>query len=81
MAVSALIVTIDEGCDATLRAIADDRRFTLGPRQGERVALVLDTPAATDDEAAFEWLRARPGVEAVDVVAVYLDPTPPEEGP
>jgi hypothetical protein len=75
MAVSALIVTLDEDRDgAALRALADDGRFTIGPREGDRVAVVLDTPGPDADDAAFDWLRGQPGVAFVDVIAVYLDP-------
>jgi len=75
MAVSALIVTLRSGRqDDALGAIAGDDRFAIGPREGDRVAVVLDTPATDADDAAYDWLRAQPGVAFVDVVAVYLDP-------
>ncbi len=77
MAVSALIVTLSEDAalaDAALRAIGRDARFTLGEVQVDRrVAVVLDTPEAVDDQAAHDWLRGLRGVEFVDVVLVYLD--------
>lgn len=83
MAVSALIVTLqEERSGAALRAIAGDDRFTIGPRDGDRVAVVLDTPEPDADQAAHDWLREQPGVTFVDVVAVYLDSlslSPPPE--
>lgn len=75
MAVSALIVTLrEDGADGALRAIVRDARFTAGQRTADlRVPVVLDTPDAAADQAAFDWLRSLPGVELVDVVVVYLD--------
>lgn len=78
MSVSALVLTLAEdpaAADDALRAIAADGRFTLGQREGpRRVALVQDTPDRDADQAAHDWLLARPGVAFVDVVLVYLDP-------
>ncbi|MCO5167415.1 MAG: hypothetical protein M9894_13795 [Planctomycetes bacterium] len=79
---SALVLTLADdpaAADDALGAIAADARFTLGPREGpRRVALVMDTPDRDADQAAHDWLLARPGVAFVDVVLVYLDPVPTE---
>lgn len=78
MSVSALVVTLEPSrAEAVIESIADDGRFTLGPRAGARQGMVLDTPDAVADRTAHDWLLALPGVLAVDVLAVYLD-TPAE---
>ena len=75
MAISSLVVDIadDEVGRATRATLIAVGRFTIGPGAGTRHAMVLDTPSAIDDTAAFEWLGALPGVRWVQVVKVYLE--------
>ncbi len=75
MAISSLVVGVadDAAGLAALAAIRADARFTVGPGQGNRHALVLDTPSAKDDTVAFDWLRDLPGVRSTTVVRIHLD--------
>lgn len=75
MGISSLVVDIADDAvgRATLKAIADDERFTLGPAQGTRHAIVVDTPSAVADSAAFDWLQGLDGVRWTTVVRAYLD--------
>lgn len=75
MAVSSLVIDIADGAagDSARDALRADARFTLGPANGTRQAVVLDTPSAIADTDAFDWLRDLPGVRWVTVVRVYLD--------
>lgn len=71
MSISSLVIDVADG--PTLAAIAADPRFTLGPADGTRHAVVLDTPSVLDDTAAFSWLSELPGVRLVTLVRAYLD--------
>lgn len=75
MSISSLVLDVAE--DATgseaLRLIAADARFTLGPANGTRHAIVLDTASVLDDTVAFDWLRDLPGIRLVTLVSAYLD--------
>lgn len=82
MSISSLVIDAapDASGRAALAAVAADPRFTLGPSQGTRHAVVLDTPCAADDTAAFDWLRDLPGVRLVTLVAAWLDDEAPPAG-
>jgi hypothetical protein len=75
MSISSLVLDVAE--DATgseaLRLIAADARFTIGPANGTRHAIVLDTPSVLEDTDAFDWLRDLPGIRLVTLVSAYLD--------
>lgn len=75
MSISSLV--LDVANDATgseaLRLIAADTRFTIGPANGTRHAIVLDTASVLDDTVAFDWLRDLPGIRLVTLVSAYLD--------
>ena len=75
MSISSLVIDVadDAAGRSALAALAADRRFTLGPANGARHAIVLDTPSVLDDTAAFEWLRDLPGIRLVTLVRAYLD--------
>lgn len=75
MSISSLVLDVadDATGSAALRLIAADARFTLGPVNGTRHAVVLDTPSIDDDTAAFDWLRDQPGIRLVTLVRAYLD--------
>lgn len=75
MGISSLVIDIADDAQgrAALTAIAGDGRFTLGPAQGTRHAIVVDTPSAGADTDAFDWLRDLAGVRWTTVVRAYLD--------
>jgi hypothetical protein len=75
MSISSLVIDVADSVAgrAALLAIADDPRFTLGPANGTRHALVLDTPSIADDTDAYDWLRDLPGVAFITLVSAYLD--------
>ncbi len=75
MPIGALVVTLAEdeaAAAAPLRELQADPRFTLGPREGRRVAVVAEAGDAAAGEAAWDWLRALPGVAFVDLVLVHF---------
>ena len=76
MAISGLVVILDDDADAAGRAIqslAADPRLTVGERAGSRIPLVAETPSAEDDAALWSDLLATPGVKSVDVTFVSVD--------
>lgn len=76
MSIGALVVTLTDDALAAadaLREVEADPRFTVGPREGARVAVVLEADDAAASEAAWDWLRARPGVVFVDLVQVHFE--------
>lgn len=68
----------DEGL-ASAAVLAMDQHSTmeLGPRDGRRQPLVLETQTAAESQQLTDWLSELPGVEHVDVVFVHLDEEPP----
>ena len=81
MPVSSLLLTIDPAHEAALRArLVDDARTTLGPTIGTRLVVALDTASRADDEVAWAWLHALPGVRFIDLVWISIDPTEDNEG-
>lgn len=75
MSISSLVIDLApdaEGAAARAR-LAADARITLGPAQGTRQALVLETSGQGEDIAAFDELRDLPGVRLVTLVRAYLD--------
>ena len=76
MAISGLAILLSpvpDLCASALAALADHSELELGPRAGDRIAAVLDTPDARQDRVAVEALAAIPGVLRVDLVCVYFD--------
>lgn len=82
MSISSLVIDVsgDAIGQEALQAIAADARFTMGPANGTRHAIVLDTASMLDDAPAFDWLRDLPGVRLVTLVSAYLDDEPLPEG-
>ncbi len=82
MAISSLILDLDPGPDgAALQLhLAADPRFVIGPRHGQRLAVVADTPSALDDLALWEWLQEQPGLRLLTLVRAYLDDEPVPAG-
>jgi hypothetical protein len=75
MPVSGLVLTLDtDRIDQTLAVLARDPRVTLGPREGHRLALALETDDRVADERAWEELRAVPGVTWIDLAYITIDP-------
>lgn len=75
MPVVGLVFTLSE--DRARRAealgwLATDTRLTLGRMVQRKLPAVLDTPDVAADRAAWEALRALPGVAHVDVVFAAL---------
>lgn len=75
--VSSLVVTLarDADVERVLAALAADPRFTLGQREGSRVAVVSEDPNRDAAEATYRWLRDEcPSLDYVDLVSAFLDP-------
>jgi len=75
MSISSMVIDVADNVDGAelLDALRANARFTLGPVNGNRHAIVLDTPSVLDDTAAFEWLRDHAGVRLVTLVRAYID--------
>lgn len=78
MSISGLVLTLadDAPVSATIPALAEDQRLTLGEQFGRRLAVVADTESVEADRALWDELRATPGITNVDVTFVHLDPPP-----
>jgi hypothetical protein len=76
MPLSSLLITLrDDGPEAAaaLRELERHARIELGLRRGRRVAAVVDTPDAAEDQRLWAWLQELSGVAMVDVLFVYFD--------
>jgi hypothetical protein len=56
-----------------LAALADDPRISLGPQTSMRLPIVVETADEEEDREIWEWLRALPGVEQVDVAMIHFE--------
>lgn len=75
MPISGLVLTLDLGhLEATLAALSADPRVTVGPREGHRLALALETESQAADKAAWAELRALPGITWIDLAYITIDP-------
>lgn len=73
MPIAGLVVTLvrdPAGAESAERAIASDRRFTLGQSAGRRLPVVVDTGDAQGCETLHRELESIPGVDRVDVVFI-----------
>ncbi len=75
MSISSMVIDVADNVDGAelLDVLRADARFTLGPANGNRHAIVLDTPSVLDDTTAFDWLRDHAGVRLVTLVRAYID--------
>lgn len=72
MPVSGLVLTLSEVLSDRQRAIdalKHEPAIHLGPIQGHRVPIVLDTPSSDADKTMWEWLHMLPGILFVDLVS------------
>jgi hypothetical protein len=79
MSISSLVVDLDPAGDALTR-LAQDPRITLGPRHGNRQALVVETASIAEDTDLYASLQRLPGIRLVTLVAAYLDDAPVPAG-
>ena len=71
--IAAAVLTLDpSAAPRVLAGLAADPRLLLGPAQGTRVPIVVDTPTAAEGVALVEALLGIEGVVAFDVVSVEL---------
>lgn len=75
MAISSLIIDVaqDSSGSAAVEALSADARVTMGPRVGNRQAIVVECSAAQDDIAFFQKLQTQPGIRLVTLVQAFLD--------
>lgn len=76
MAISGLVVTLDDDAGAAaqaLRSLSVDPRLQVGDAVGSRLPLVAETPSAECDAALWADLLATPGVKCVDVTFVSVE--------
>ncbi len=81
MAISGIRLTLDPDPAArvqTLELLGSRSDVQLGPRVGQLIAAVLDTPGPEADRRALEELLSLPGVCHVDVVAIFYPESDPE---
>lgn len=74
MAISGLVLTVAEGYAAKVTdALRADPRITVGPAQGSRLPVVIETAGVVEDDEAWAWLHSIPGVDFVDVAYVHFE--------
>lgn len=77
MAISGVVLTLADEAKAAeeaMRILGSDPRITLGERAGPRLPAVLETGSPSEDEAAWTWMSAVPGVRSVKLAFVDLAP-------
>lgn len=76
MPVSSLLLHLpreEERARALLEELAARPEFWVGPSEGRRAALVLDTPSEEANRRAWRWLRDHPAAVHVDVLAIHFE--------
>lgn len=76
MPVSGLVITICEETRLREDVIGDlsqHPQMTMGEMEGNRLAVLLDTPTRADDKASLKWLESLPGVMMVEVAFVGFE--------
>lgn len=76
MPISGLVVTLcsdDSRCHETLAALQSHEGIQLGPREDDRLALVLETPDSQSDRQVWEWLQSLPGVVQIEIAVIHFD--------
>jgi hypothetical protein len=58
---------------SALQAIRQHPALELGPQDGRRLPLVLETATPGESHQLSEWLYELPGVEHIDVAFVHWD--------
>ena len=84
MAISGLAILLSPEPDqreSALSALAAHPQLELGPRNGDRISAVLDTPDTHQDRLAVKQLENLSGVLRVDLVCVYFDEEPTDPLP
>jgi hypothetical protein len=65
-----------------IEQIKQHPHMQLGPQQGQRLPVVLDTPDRETDKACWGWLNSLAGVHHVDVAFIHFeDADAPEHAP
>jgi hypothetical protein len=71
-----LVITLQPdaaACAEPPAALRDCAQLTLGAREGQWLAAVLETHDDTEARDRHDWLLAQPGIAFVDVVSVGFD--------
>lgn len=72
-------LTADEPrAEAVRQTLRGAGPFTLGPMQGNKLAVVVETTDPHEAQAWHEWAAALPGVENIEVVFVHWEDAAPE---
>jgi hypothetical protein len=61
------------GYPAVIEQIRQHPNFQAGPRQDQRLPVVLDTPDKETDKRCWGWLNELPGVHHVDVAFIHFE--------
>ncbi len=84
MPVSGLVVTLappgsipgsspDVVIATVIEKIREHPNFQAGPRQDQRLPVVLDTPDKDTDKQCWGWINQLPGVHHVDVAFIHFE--------
>ena len=76
MPVSGLVVSLSQEPQLraeALDAISREAKITLGEREGNRLAIVLDTDSSQEDRHIWDWLHSLPGIALLEVAFVGFD--------
>ena len=61
------------GAAGVIETIRQHPNFQTGPRQAQRLPVVLDTPDKQTDKQCWAWINKLPGVHHVDVAFIHFD--------
>ena len=67
------VVTPAPGDAAVIEQIQQHPNFQAGPRQDQRLPVVLDTPDKETDKQCWGWINQLPGVHHVDVAFIHFE--------
>jgi len=74
--ISGLVVYFSRDCklaEAAKLSIGQQAALELGPQEGRRLPLVLETTTSSESQDLTDWLKDLDGVEHVDVAFVHLE--------
>lgn len=62
-----------DGSTRVIEQIHLHPHLQVGPRQGQRLPVVLDTPDRETDKRCWLWLNGLPGVHHVDIAFIHFE--------
>jgi len=69
----AITTTGDATIEKVCAALAQDERVQVGPINGRRIAVAIETDSQQEDDALRQWIQQIPDVEHIDIAFVHFD--------